>query len=81
MKKASIATIFYPKLKKRVAVKFGEEYTNNGGGGFYCTQIITLNNFKEGDSFNRGDVIVYNSQFFTSDPYSKQVTWNIGVFN
>lgn len=77
--KASIATIFYPKLKKRVAVKFGEEYTNNGGGGFYCTQVITLNNFKEGDSFNRGDVIAYNSQFFTSDPYSKQVTWNIGV--
>jgi len=76
---ALIATVFYPKLKKRVAVKFGEEYTNNGGGGFYCTQIITLNNLKEGDTFKRGDVIVYNSQFFSPDPYSKQVTWNIGV--
>lgn len=77
--KASIAMIFYEKLNKRVAVKFGEEYTNNGGGGFYCTQNITLNGYKEGDAVKRGDIIVYNNRFFSPDVYSKQVAWNIGV--
>lgn len=74
-----IITVFYPKSKTRVAIKFGEEYTNNGGGGFYCTQNVTINGFKVGDTFKRGDVITYNNRFFTPDAYSKQVAWNIGV--
>lgn len=75
---AQVLVVKY-KSGKSTAIHFGEEYTNNGGGGFYCTQNITINNFKEKDKFNRGDIIVYNERFFTPDPYSKQVDWNIGV--
>ena len=60
-------------------INYGVEYDKNGGGGFYTTQKITINNFKVGDKFNRGDIIVYNPDFFTKDPYSKQVDMNIGV--
>ena len=67
------------KSGKIVAVNFGDEYTNNGGGGFYCTQNIVINNFKQKDKVKRGDIIVYNEKFFTPDPYSKQVEWNLGV--
>jgi len=76
---AQIATVFYPKLNKRVALKYGEEYTNNGGGGFWCTQNVTLNNLAQGDKVKRGDVLIYNNRFFTPDALSKQVAWNIGV--
>ena len=62
-----------------VAISFGDEYTKNGGGGFYCTQNIVINGFKQGDKVKRGDIIIYNDRFFTPDPYSKQVQWNIGV--
>ena len=75
---AQVLVVKY-KSGKSTAVKFGEEYTNNGGGGFYCTQNIAVNNFKAGDKVKRGDVIVYNDRFFTPDPFSKQVDWNIGV--
>lgn len=52
------------------AVHYGEDYTNNGGGGFYITQKIAVNKgFKEGSSVKKGDVILYNSEFFTPDPY------------
>lgn len=64
---------------KTVAVTYGDEYTKNGGGGFYCTQNIVINGFKQGDKVKRGDIIIYNDRFFTPDPYSKQVYWNIGV--
>lgn len=75
---AKIIRILY-KSKKGVAIHYGEEYTSNGGGGFYCTQNIKINDFKKGDKVRRGDIVVYNDKFFTADPYSKQVDWNIGV--
>jgi hypothetical protein len=77
--KANIVVVNYPKLKKKTSIKIGEEYTKNGGGGFYCTQNIVLNDFKQGDQVKRGDIIAYNSRYFTPDPYSKQVAWDIGV--
>ena len=74
------AHIIRVKYKDRtVAITYGDEYTKNGGGGFYCTQNIAINDFKEGDKVKRGDIIIYNDRFFTPDPYSKQVYWNIGV--
>lgn len=74
------AKILKVKYKdKTVAVQFGDDYTKNGGGGFYCTQNIVINGFKEGDKVKRGDIIIYNDRFFTPDPYSKQVYWDIGV--
>lgn len=74
------AKVMRVKYKDRVvAVSFGDDYTKNGGGGFYCTQNIAINGFKQGDKVKRGDIILYNDRFFTSDPYSKQVNWNIGV--
>lgn len=74
---AKVAKFKY-KSGKVVACSFGDDYTNNGGGGFYCTQNIVLNNLSVGDKVKRGDVLVYNEKFFTPDPYSKQVEWNIG---
>ena len=61
------------------SVHYGEEYTSNSGSGFYTTQKIVVNNWKIGDRFKKGDVICYNPEFFTPDPFSKQVAWNIGV--
>lgn len=63
----------------RECVHYGEDYTNNAGGGFYITQKIALNGIKAGDKVKAGDVLLYNSQFFTADPWSKQVYWNIGI--
>lgn len=76
--KTKILIIKY-KDGNKTAVQFGDQFTNNGGGGFYCTQNIVVNNFKVGDKVKRGDVIVYNEHFFTPDPYNKQVDWNMGA--
>lgn len=62
-----------------ICIKYGESYSNNGGGGFYITQQVVVNNFNEGDKFKRGDVICYNADFFTPDPYSKQIDFYTGV--
>ena len=75
---AKVVKIEY-KSGKCVAVNYGEEYDKNGGGGFYCTQKSVINNYKQGDKVSKGDVVVYNENFFTPDPYSKQVDWNIGA--
>ena len=75
---AKVLKIVY-KSGRCVAVNYGESYTKNGGGGFYCTQSAIVNNFKQGDTIHKGDVVIYNENFFTPDPYSKQVDWNIGA--
>ena len=74
---AHVAKVKY-KSGKVVAVSYGDDYTNNGGGGFWATQNIVLNNLNVGSKVKRGDVIIYNEKFFTPDPYSNQVTWNLG---
>lgn len=70
--------VSYPKSKRKISVEYGDLYTNNGGGGFYCTQNIVINGFKEGDKVKRGDVIVYNDRFFKPDPFTKQVDLSFG---
>lgn len=60
-------------------VHYGEDYVSNSGGGFYTTQKIIINGYSQGDPVKRGDVILYNPNFFTKDPYSTQVNWNVGV--
>jgi len=64
---------------KLVSVNYGSEYTSNAANGFFVDQEIAVNGFKPGDKVKRGDIVCYNRQFFTPDPYSKQVDWNIGV--
>lgn len=76
--KLNIMKIKY-KSGKVEAVQFGEDYTKNGGGGFVATQKLTVNNFKKGDRVKRGDIVVYNEDFFTPNIDTKQVDWNIGV--
>ena len=73
-----IVVVSYPKQKKKVAVEYGELYTNNGGGGFWCTQRIVINGFKKKDKVKQGDVIVYNDQYFQADPFTKQVDLMFG---
>ena len=75
---AKVLKIEY-KSGKAVAVNYGDSFTKNGGGGFYCTQSTVINGFKQGDKVSKGDVVIYHEKFFTPDPYSKQVDWNIGV--
>jgi len=60
------------------AFRWGDEYTNNGGGGFWCTQNVINNGFKLNDTVKNGDVIVYNDRFFGKDMFSKQVIWKMG---
>lgn len=74
-----MVVIVYPKQHKKVAIEYGELYTSNGGGGFYCTQRIVLNGFKKGDKVKQGDVIAYNDQFFKADPFNKQVDASFGL--
>lgn len=62
-----------------VSLNIGEEYTNNCSNGFYVDQPVVINGFKVGDKFKKDDILCYNKSFFTPDPYSKQVSWNIGV--
>ena len=62
-----------------ICLYYGQDYSNNSGQGFYATQNIVLNDLKEGKGFKKGDVLVYNNDFFTPDPYSSQVNWNMGV--
>ena len=51
---------------------YGEEYGQ-------CADIITTQKqeltVNVGDSFNKGDILCYNPQFFEKDPYEKQVYW------
>lgn len=55
---------------------YGEEYGQ-------CADIITTQKqeltVNVGDSFNKGDILCYNPQFFEKDPYEKQVYWKHGV--
>jgi len=74
-----VLTVSYTKQNKKVAVEYGDMYTNNGGGGFWCTQNIVINGFKEGDKVKRGDVILYNDKFFHADPTNKQVDLMFGT--
>ena len=75
--KLKTITIQY-KGEGPLTVKYGEEYSRNAGGGFYVTQNIELNKLKVGKSFKRGDILLYNSDYFTADPYSTQVDANLG---
>ena len=62
-----------------VCLNIGEEFTNNCSNGFWVDQPVAINGFKKGDKFKKDDIIIYNKSYFTPDPYSKQVDWNIGV--
>lgn len=75
---AHVLVVSYPSLKRKISVEYGDLYTNNGGGGFYCTQNTVINGFKQGDKMKRGDIIVYNNRFFKPDPFTKQVDLSFG---
>lgn len=62
----------------KTTFSYGEQYTNNGGGGFYVTQNIVNNGYKPGSKVKRGDVVCYNQEYFEADPYTKQVNWKMG---
>lgn len=67
-----------PALEKGAVdiFQFGDKYSFVSGS--YLRQPLRIN-VKEGESFKRGDILVYNSGFFDPDPYSKQVGWKHGV--
>ena len=66
---------------KKICLPYGSEPTNNSANGFYVDQEVTINNFKKGDKFKKGDILTYNRQYFKADPYSKQVKWKIGTLS
>ena len=61
-------------------VPFGDQFTRNSSSGFYNTNRVVINNFKEGEKFKQGDILSFNKDAFKADPYSKQVDWKIGVY-
>jgi hypothetical protein len=63
-----------------LTLAYGQDYSSNGGGGFFVTQNTVTNNLSIGKKFKRGDVLIYNKDFFTPDPYSTQVDLNLGYF-
>ena len=67
------------KSGKEECISYAKEYTNNSGQGFHVPQNLQINNFKTGDKVKKGDVIVYNSDFFSNNPYDKQVDMKLGV--
>lgn len=68
------------KSGRRVAVDFGEQYSNNSGNGFFVNQDVVINGFKKGDRFRKDDVLTYNRQFFQADPFSKNtVRYKTGI--
>jgi len=60
-------------------VSFRQEFSKNGGGGFYVTQNMALNT-SPGSIFKKGDVLVYNSDFFIKDVNDGAIDLSIGVF-
>ena len=67
---AHVLVVSYPKQNKKVAVEYGEIYTNNGGGGFYCTQRIVVNDFKVGDKVKQSfhNFNIMRTELFQSGP-------------
>lgn len=57
-------------------LNYGEQYTK--ASGFYSTQNLVVNNLKAGDKFKKGDILIYNSGYFTADPFGTQVNLNHG---
>lgn len=74
-----VVSIQYKK-KGLFVLEYGASYTKNGGGGFYVPQNVVLNQLKAGSRFKKGDVLLYNSDYFTDDPYSKQVDLSLGLY-
>jgi len=60
-------------------ISYAKEFSNNSGHGFYVPQNLKLNNFKAGDKITKGDVIVYNRDFFEPNRHNKQVDMKIGI--
>jgi hypothetical protein len=57
-------------------IPYHQSYTKSGG--HYITQNVKPN-VKKGETVKQNDVLAYNSDFFSADPMSKQVDWNIGI--
>lgn len=55
---------------------YGEQYTK--ASGFYATQKLVINNLKAGSKFKKGDILIYNSGYFASDPFGTQVNLKHG---
>jgi len=60
-------------------MSYAKEYSNNSGAGFYVPQNLNLNDFKVGDKVFKGDVVVYNKDYFHANKYDKQVDLKLGV--
>lgn len=60
-------------------ISYAKEYSNNSGSGFYVPQNLVINGFKVGDKVVKGDVVVYNKDYFHANKYDKQVDLKLGV--
>lgn len=67
------------KSGKRYSYSYGEQYSNNGGGGFYITNSVVLNGISKGKKFKKGDILCYDKSFFKKDPFSNRVDARLGV--
>jgi hypothetical protein len=77
--KAKVVVLVYKNGSKYV-VSYGPTYSKNGGGGFFTELSMVPHKLKENKSFKKGEVLLYNPQFFIPDPISGQVDMSLGVY-
>ncbi len=69
------------KTKGGVVLEYGSSVSKNGGGGFHVKQnVVTNTKIKKGHKFKEGEIIVYNSDFFSNDPYNDSVDLITGTY-
>ncbi len=69
------------KTKGGLVIEYGSSVSKNGGGGFYVKQNVVLNDkIKKGYKFKEGEIIVYNSDFFSNDPYTDNIDLVTGTY-
>lgn len=64
---------------KEECISFDKEFSNNSGNGMYIPQNLELNNYKVGDKVTKGDVVVFNKDFFINNDDNKQVDMSLGI--
>lgn len=62
----------------RESYRFGERFTSVSGSYIKQDLVLTV---KAGDTFQRGDILVYNRGFFAQDYGTRQVRWKHGVMS
>lgn len=79
--KLKLLQIQYTESKDIVTIQYGETYSKNSSDSFHVTQKLVVNDLHLKSRFKEGDVLVYNTSFFSADPLSTQVDMGVGYMS